>query len=270
MKAHGKGVLPCAFVREGQFCPGKGKGSMSLHTNEIRVVMLDVDNTLLDFNRCAVLSAKAAGAVFGFEVPDTLFGIFKPINDALWKDLEKGVLTSAELFDIRWQRIFEAMGLEEGLKVGGKAFEREFQRHLETVTEPIDGALELIRYLSGKYILSIASNGPYNQQVGRLISAEMMPYIGIEHVFVSAEVGETKPQKPFFDVCFQRLSKTLGPLKAGEVCMIGDSLSADIAGAKEYGMQTIWYDHDRRGRDADGAGMADVRVESLPEIHSLL
>ena len=243
---------------------------MSLHAKDIRVVMLDVDNTLLDFNRCAVLSAQAAGAVFGFEIPDTLFQIFKPINDALWRDLEKGVLTSAELFDIRWQKIFEAMGLEEGLKVGGKAFEKEFQRHLETVTEPIDGALDLVRYLSEKYLLSVASNGPYKQQVGRLISAEMMPYIGIERVFVSGEIGETKPQKPFFDVCFQRLSKVTGPLRPEEVCMIGDSLSADIVGAKEYGMQTIWYDHDRRGEDADGAGAADVRVESLPKIRQWL
>lgn len=243
---------------------------MSLNVKDIRVIMLDVDNTLLDFNRCAVLSAKAAGEVFGFEVPDTLFQIFKPINDALWRDLEKGVLTSAELFDIRWQRIFEAMGLEAGLKVGGKAFEREFQKHLETVTEPIDGALELVKYLAGKYTLSVASNGPYNQQVGRLISAEMMPYIGVEHVFVSAEVGETKPQKPFFDVCFKRLSSKLGALEPHEVCMIGDSLSADIIGAKEYGMQTIWYDHDRRGKDAEGAGTADLYVESLPEIQHYL
>ena len=48
---------------------------MSLNVKDIRVIMLDVDNTLLDFNRCAVLSAKAAGEVFGFEVPDTLFQI---------------------------------------------------------------------------------------------------------------------------------------------------------------------------------------------------
>ena len=33
---------------------------MSLNVKDIRVIMLDVDNTLLDFNRCAVLSAKAA------------------------------------------------------------------------------------------------------------------------------------------------------------------------------------------------------------------
>jgi FMN phosphatase YigB (HAD superfamily) len=49
--------------------------------------------------------------------------------------------------------------------------------------------------------------------------------------------------------------------------MIGDSLSADIIGAKEYGMATIWYNH---SKDLVQSSSADYVVNDLIEIKEIL
>ena len=56
-------------------------------------------------------------------------------------------------------------------------------------------------------------------------------------IFVSEIIGHNKPNKEFFDACFSKLNGAT-PLNT---VMIGDSLTADIKGATDYGMTTIWF-----------------------------
>jgi 2-haloacid dehalogenase len=64
-----------------------------------------------------------------------------------------------------------------------------------------------------------------------------------DDLFISEEVGHPKPSAAFFDACFERL----GGVGRNEAVMIGDSLTADIYGGKEYGLSTIWFNFE--GRD---------------------
>lgn len=54
---------------------------------------------------------------------------------------------------------------------------------------PEIGAKELVEYLHSKYILCVASNGPYMQQVNRLKISGMLPYFS--DLFISEEIGKT-------------------------------------------------------------------------------
>jgi FMN phosphatase YigB (HAD superfamily) len=58
-----------------------------------------------------------------------------------------------------------------------------------------------------------------------------------KEIFVSEDVGIPKPATEFFDYCFEKLDN---PDKAS-VILIGDSLSADIKGGYNYGLETIWF-----------------------------
>ena len=93
-------------------------------------------------------------------------------------------------------------------------------------------------------------------------SAGLLPYF--DHVFVSESLGYRKPEKAFFDTCRAPL-----PGVAAEECvMIGDSLTADIAGGKNAGMKTIWYNHAHRPVPEHCA--ADQIVDSLSQIKDIL
>lgn len=239
---------------------------------KIKLIMLDVDNTLLDFELCARSCWKKVAKEFGFTLPEDLDAVFHRINDSLWQDLEKGLLTIDDIHRVRWKKIFSAIGRED-YAAKGEAFEEAFVEKLKWEREPVEGALEVLSYLAGKYTLLAGTNGPWDQQYMRLRDAHMLPYLK-GGLFVSEEIGFSKPQRPFFEACLAKM-KEEGKIPEEDITpekmlMIGDSLTADIIGAKEFGMKTLWYDHKNKGMGAKGSDKADVRVEKLTEILRLL
>lgn len=223
---------------------------------EYKAVFVDVDDTLFDFEACARQSMYRAAETMRLTLPENVGTVFQEINDGLWHRIEQGTLTRERLRTIRWNRIFEACGI-----VGdGPAFESLFIRGLCESTVPVPGAEELLKYLKGKYTVCIASNAFYDQQEKRLTDAGLIGYT--DHLFVSERIGVNKPQKGFFEGCFRELDG-IGP----EDCiMIGDSLTADIAGAKAFGMDTIWFNYRKKEDLPDCADYTVTALETIREI----
>lgn len=231
---------------------------MNTCNRKIKVILIDVDDTLLDFDESARMSMAMAAEQMGIVLPNHIWDAFQHVNKGLWHDLEQGLLTSEELFHIRWTKIFEAAGVEGD----GPAFEKEFLNGLSVCAPLIEGAEDLVQYLHGKYRLAVASNGPYDQQVARLKKVGLLPCI--DHLFVSGKIGFAKPSPAFFDACME----VLQGVNPEEIMMIGDSISADISGAAAYGMRTCWYNH--KGVSIEQGQMADYTVHSLGEIKEIL
>ena len=186
------------------------------------VLLFDIDNTLLDFTAGAMQSMEAIFLEAGLAYTPEMFGVFQTENDKLWARIERGELTIAGLRDVRWQTILACLGLE----ADGAAMEDAFRIRLHESAVPVAGAREVLEHLHGKYRLCAASNGPYAQQVNRLRRAGMYDFF--ETLFISGQIGAEKPSTVFFDRCMERL-----PGVRPEQClMIGDSLTADIAGGR--------------------------------------
>lgn len=199
----------------------------------IKAVLLDVDNTLLDFHACAEASMIAALAEHRIPKKETLFRSFLRINDGLWREIEQGMLTKDQLHQIRWNQVFA----DQGIDFDGVLFEKSFLKYLAQKIYPIEGAYALLEYLSGKYILCAVTNGPYEQQQKRLEAASMLSFF--DHLFVSEKIGFEKPSKSFFDACFAALPGILPE----ETMIIGDSITADMVGGLQYGIQTCWFNY---------------------------
>ncbi len=224
----------------------------------INTVFIDIDNTLLDFNRCAAYSMAEAYKEKGVVFEEYMFREFKIINDSLWLKIEKGELTKAQLHAVRWNMIFQKLGFD----FDGPAFEERFRFFLNQSCVKVDGADSALQYLSGRYTVCVASNGPEGQQVNRLKSAGMLPFIN--KVFTSEKIGYPKPSKEFFDACFSQL-----PGVSPEDCvMIGDSLTADIAGGAKYGMKTLWFNFAKEA--LSGETVPNYTVDSLDDIKNYL
>ena len=221
------------------------------------VVFIDIDDTLLDFTKCANDAIKSACNKFGVPYTTTLVDTFHPINLDLWHRLEKKEVTKEKLFDTRFQIVFDKLGI----KADGIAFETAFRENFHESAILVDGARDLLEYLRSKYKVYVASNASMHQQTNRMKRAELDGYI--DGYFVSEDIGFPKPQKEFFDACF----KALPDVKPQDVVMIGDSLSADIKGACEYGLKTIWYNH-RNEPTSDVK--CDYIVSRLSEIKNIL
>jgi HAD superfamily hydrolase (TIGR01549 family) len=140
--------------------------------------------------------------------------------------------------------------------------EELFRSELYDRAFEVEGAMDILKYLCGKYRVFAASNAIEKQQIYRLKKANM--YDLFEKVFISEGIGHDKPSKGFFDYCFA----VAGGFAPNEAVMIGDSITADIKGAYEMGIKTIWYNHDRKEKPEEK--IYDFYVENLTEIKDII
>ncbi|MBR5804670.1 MAG: YjjG family noncanonical pyrimidine nucleotidase [Clostridia bacterium] len=209
----------------------------------IKAVFLDVDDTLLDFGKCAKTAMYQAADRLGIKLPEHTEIRFHEINDMLWGKLQQGQISMKELHRVRWEMIFADIGVE----ADGEAFDRAFSGCLFDTAEPVDGAYRLLEELNGRVRMFVTSNASYEEQRNRLGKAGMLKYF--EKMFVSDRIGYPKPQKEFFDACFRELPE----LRPEEVLMIGDSISSDISGAFAYGIRTCWFNKKKKSERPDCA-----------------
>ena len=197
----------------------------------IRFVLLDVDNTLLDFHRSSESAIRHLFDESGWPFDNGTLVTFHRINNGLWDQVETRAITKEQLYERRWNLIFEALGMNED----GHAFEQRFLARLAVEAVPVDGAAELLRYLAPKYTVCVASNAPHEQQIKRMNHSKLLPYVS--EMFTSERLGVSKPDKAFFDACLEILK----PATLDEVIIIGDSISADIRGGQAAGIATCWF-----------------------------
>ena len=230
----------------------------------IKVVLIDIDNTLLSFTGYVKEAMKEGFSFFGLKpYTEAMFPVFKSINDSLWEQIEQGTLTFEELEKCRWNLIFKELGID----FDGMTFEEYFREKLYYSAIPEDGAEDLLKYLSRKYTLCAASNGPYEQQINRLKIGKMDKYFAF--CFISSRIGAQKPSRQFFDHCFSVLRETEHPeLEPEEAIIIGDSISSDISGGRDYGMHTCLYQKNGNSERSDHG--AEHVVGSLSEIKRIL
>ena len=226
----------------------------------IKAVFIDIDNTIMDFDRCSERSMRMTCADWGIAYDRGMFDVFKRYNDRRWQDIERGELTVARLFEVRWNEVFALLGKPIS---NGPQFERDFHVYLNVSDIPVDGAKDALQYLSRKYAVYAASNSNTMQQAVRLEKTGMAQYFTA--LFLSEELGAVKPHKEFFDACFSRI----GDVKPCETVMIGDSLTADISGAAAYGMTTCWYNHSRLPYDKS-ALPADFVIDDIRDVKTFL
>ncbi len=223
----------------------------------IKYVLIDIDNTLLDFDKCAQTAIKISCELHGISYERRIYDVFSVINENFWKQIERGELSKPELHRIRWQTIFNHLGID----YDGQTFEKTFRKQVTESAETVDGAKDLLIYLSQKYTVGIASNAAHSQQVHRLEKAGLKDYI--DKFFVSWDIGFDKPSKKFFDACV----RGFGNPPRESIIMIGDSITADIEGGINSGLKTCWFN--KSGAPAQNLKI-DYVVNDLSEIKRLL
>lgn len=230
----------------------------------LKTIFIDIDNTILSFSEYVKKAMKDGFFKFNLKpYEDWMFDTFNRINDDLWHQIEEGTLTLEELKKIRWNLIFEELGIE----YDGPEFEEYFRGELfsSAILEP--GAVDMLEYLSKRYVLCAASNGPYDQQINRLKVGGVDKYFS--YIFVSSKVGASKPSRGFFDCCFKELNEGEGTIYLPQEAMIiGDSVNADVIGGKNYGMKTCLYR--AQGDLGEMIPEADYVIGSLMDVVELL
>ena len=222
----------------------------------IKAILLDIDDTILDWDLCSHYAIKMAAEELNISLPDSIYSVYDRINPTLWQEHEKGLLPMDELFKKRFNTIFK----EVNVSFDGEVFEKYFRKYILDSHIFVEGAYSLLEYLYSKYDVYAASNSTLYQQQRRIARAGILDYF--TDIFVSEEIGYHKPKGEFYDGCLKRMHAS-----KDEIIVIGDSLSSDIKGAYNYGLKSIWFN---KKKIKDDSKMYDYMVYDLAEIKKIL
>lgn len=198
-------------------------------------VLLDVDNTLLDFDGSEVEALLATLKAYGYPTTEESFRVYHRGNRSLWDAFERGEISQEEVLARRFQCFMEDMGGDHDPIV----MNQEYMNQLAQQRKMLPGAEEFCHQLASTCTLAIVTNGVAQVQRGRLDHSSIRTFFS--HVFISAELGHQKPSREFFDIVCRELSI----VDRSRAVIVGDSLSSDIQGGINAGIDTIWYNPKR-------------------------
>ena len=224
----------------------------------IEFLMLDLDDTILDFHKAERIAIAKTIRDFGVEPTEEVLSRYHTINKWHWEQLELGKMVREEVLVGRFAMLFE----EKQVAVDPVNVARAYEKNLSIGHYFLPGAEEAVDVLSKKYRLFLTSNGTASVQKGRMTSANL--YRFFEKVFVSQEIGHNKPSKDYFDAAFAQIPG-FDPAKA---LMVGDSLTSDILGGINAGIRTCWVNPKHLPADPDIP--ADYEIEALSQLEALL
>ena len=201
--------------------------------SNIKAVLWDVDGTLLDFLAAEREAIKTCFSLFGLgECTDEMIAQYSAINVRWWQALERGEYTKPEILVGRFAEFFTARGIDTAV---APAFNAEYQLRLGDTIKFCPHALETVQALRG-------------------IAAQLDP------IFISEVVGAEKPSPAFFAPVFAAFPG----IKPEEMLIVGDSLTSDIRGGVNAGIQTCWYNP--RGHAAPPELRIDYTVSDIAEV----
>ncbi|MGN0169709.1 MAG: YjjG family noncanonical pyrimidine nucleotidase [Lachnospiraceae bacterium] len=224
----------------------------------IKTVLLDLDDTILDFKKAESLALSRTLLQMGLEPTQDVLQRYSEINQAQWQLLEENKLTRAQVVTRRFSLLFE----EKGIHADVDKVQSLYREELGKGHFFLPGAQELLEELFAQYDLYLVSNGNGSVQDGRIQSAGIAKYF--QKLFISERMGVNKPAKEFFDLCFAQI----GDVEPEKTVIIGDSLTSDIRGGINAGIHTLWYNP--HGQPVREDIRPEYQVKSLDEIPAVL
>ncbi len=225
-----------------------------------KVILWDLDQTLLNFDLAMDHALRAVFAQYNLEINEEIAARYEAINRSYWLRLETGELSKEQVTVGRFRTLFEERGITH---VVPEEVNIDYQRELGSVFFYMDGAKELVTLLKEKgYRQYVLTNGVNSTQ------ANKMKLSGLDRimdgVFVSEVIGYPKPMKEFYDACFAALPD----IKRDECIMVGDSLTSDMRGAENAGITSCWFNPEKREKDVDVR--TDYEICRLEELIPIL
>ena len=236
-------------------------------------VLFDYGETLVEFSRPNAALAEAERRILAFlaaagaESPGrpapsaaTVGAVFDRIDREVDAHQRSGVLEEMDLTAASLRAYADAgLVLDEGmldevLRIEQEAWWRG--AHVDPDAVPL---LELLR---GRGIrVGLCSNAPYRVQSLRAQLDFLGLDIHLDAVTFSAEVGWRKPSARIFEAAMRALGTV-----AVRTVMVGDSETADVAGAHAAGMRAVLLS---RSGDTESS-KADAVIAALPELPGAL
>ncbi len=204
-------------------------------------LLFDADGTLFDYAGAEALALENTFAQMDAAYKPEYLQVYQRVNSSLWLQLEQGGITPEKLKTERFALLFQ----EIGACLDVAFFSKLYLQNLAASSRLIEDAAQVVQTLHEKYQIAIITNGLTDVQRPRIARSGIQDYV--RAVIISEEIGVAKPDPAYFETARQRLG---GPDKE-EILIIGDSLTSDILGGHNSGIDTCWFNPAHKRSDLD-------------------
>lgn len=200
-------------------------------------LFFDLDHTLWDYtsnsNEALVEMFSMLNLAGSFKTADNLIKSFRQHNEWVWNEYKNDRMAKNVLRTKRFELCLEDYGIcDPGF---ASRLNDVFLSIMPGKTALMDGAWELMEYLESKnYMMYIVTNGFIKVQNDKLLSSGLNKFI--TKMFSSEQIGFNKPKPQIFAWALKSANA-----RKSESLMIGDELIADIGGARQYGIDQVFY-----------------------------
>ena len=206
-----------------------------------RNLLFDADGTLFDFSRSEKNALSETLRHFQIPPSEEICRTYSEANAEQWALLEKKQVTRAQLKINRFQNLCQRIGVSKNAAEMAEFYEDSLSRQ----SFLIDGAEDICQALSRVCDLHIVTNGFHRIQTGRFRRSPLLPYF--KNVFISEDIGIEKPDARFFEAAVSAIPD----FSKETALIIGDSLSSDMQGGINFGIDTCWFNPQRKAPASD-------------------
>ncbi|MFM7321662.1 MAG: HAD family hydrolase [Armatimonadota bacterium] len=235
----------------------------------IRAVLFDIDDTLCDdtghFTRAAERVAGFAEASLPGLTSGALAETYLEVSDHYWT--REIALTKPEPLGVvrerLWRRAFARLDLEPPQPILSSILAEYARLRLEVLPELHPGALEVLGELRSRGLrVGLVTNGLSETHVPKATRLGLLAHA--DTFLMPDRTGWAKPHPRVFELACADLGV---PLSA--TLHVGDSLSADVGGAKAAGCGAVWFNPQRKAHPGKDHPLPDHVIEDLRAIPDL-
>lgn len=226
-----------------------------------RHLFFDLDHTLWDFrtnSRAVLRELYSELDMAGAGIPDAgaMIEVYEEINADLWKRMEDGRIGKEVMRVLRFRNTLLRFGVKDDRLA--RVLGEEYLARTPRMSGLFPGTLQVLMELRPLFGLHIITNGFEAQQASKIRHSGLQGLF--DHVVTSESAGSAKPDPRIF-----RRALKLADAEPGESLMIGDSVSADMAGARTVGM-----DHAHFHPDDEGDPLATYRIRGMDALRAIV
>ena len=223
------------------------------------MIIFDADETLFDFKLSEKEAFKNAMLEFDLEYDESHhLKIYQRINTTIWKEFEEGLITQDRLKTERFKRLSDSLNV----KFDEQEFAKSYIKHLAMASFLYPDSVTLVENLHKDYTLTIVTNGLKDVQDHRIRKSVISKYF--KDIIISEEVAVSKPDPKIFELALTSVKH----IDKQKVLIVGDSLTSDIQGGINAGIDTCWYNPGKK------VNMTEIKptyeISSLMELISIL
>ena len=222
-------------------------------------ILFDADNTLLDFDAAESKALADTLRNYGIEPDAETVQTYRTINGELWRQLEKGQIRRDKLMAERFTRFLKAVNAAGSGAEMNQYYLDQLSTHPDLAAPNV---LDVMKELAEVATLAVVTNGFDRVQSRRVAESGLKEFV--EEVFVSEKLDSEKPNRKIFDTAL----RSLGVENRERVLMVGDSLTSDIQGGINAGLDTCWYNPNHA--ENPGKVVPTYEISSLEELYPLV